>query len=139
MKISKINKEFLDLYYKKKLIAYEVYEDKVYLTNSYRLFVMNVDECILDLSKFKNVPLVKLCNDFGYQDGIITNTLYKDKYNMRLITSKDNLLNIKVNDKDLELFDNPEVKVIADNKPVLVYEKGELVGLIVPIKEYYYD
>ena len=136
MKISKINKEFLDLYYKKKLIAYEVYEDKVYLTDNYRLIVMNVDDCILDLSKFKNVPLVKLCNDFGYQDGIITNTLYQDKYNMRLITSKDNLLNIKVNDKYLELFDDPEVKVIADNKPVLVYENGELVGLIVPIKEY---
>ena len=136
MKTSKINKEFLNLYYKKKLIAYEVYEDKVYLTDSYRLFVMNVDECILDLSKFKNFPLVKLCNDFGYQDGIITNTLYKNKYNMRLITSKDNLLNIKVNDKYLELFDDPEVKVIADNKPVLVYENGELVGLIVPIKEY---
>ena len=135
MKISKINKEFLDLYYKKKLIAYEVYEDKVYLTDSYRLFVMNVDECILDLSKFKNVPLVKLCNDFEYQDGIITNTLYKDKYNMRLITDKDNLLNIKVNDKYLELFDDPDIKVIADDKPVLVYEKGELVGLIVPIKE----
>ena len=49
------------------------------------------------------------------------------------------LLNIKVNDKYLELFDDPEVKVIANNKPVLVYEKGELVGLIVPIKEYQYD
>ena len=136
MKISKINKEFLDLYYKKKLIAYEVYEDKVYLTDSYRLFVMNVDDCILDLSKFKNVPLVKLCNDFGYQDGIITNTLYKDKCNMRLITGKYNLLNIKVNDKYLELFDDPDIKVIDDNKPVLIYEKGELVGLIVPIKKY---
>lgn len=136
MKISKINKEFLDLYYKKKLIAYEVYEDKVYLTDSYSLFVMNVDECILDLSKFKNVPLVKLCNDFGYQDGIITNILYKDKYHMRLITGKDNLLNIKVNDKYLKLFDDPDIKVIGNNKPVLIYEKGELVGLIVPIKEY---
>ena len=55
---------------------------------------------------------------------------------MRLITGKDNLLNIKVNDKYLELFDDPDIKVIADNKPVLIYEKGELVGLIVPIKEY---
>ena len=136
MKISKINKEFLDLYYKKKLIGYEVYEDKVYLTDSYRLFVMNVNDCILDLSKFKNVPLVKLCNDFGYQDGIITNSLYKDKYNMRLITDKYNLLNIKVNDKYLELFDDPDIKVIDDNNPVLIYEKGELVGLILPIKEY---
>ena len=136
MKISKINKEFLNLYYKKKLIGYEVYEDKVYLTDSYRLFVMNVNDCILDLSKFKNVPLVKLCNDFGYQDGIITNSLYKDKYNMRLITDKYNLLNIKVNDKYLELFDDPDIKVIDDNNPVLIYEKGELVGLILPIKEY---
>ena len=43
---------------------------------------------------------------------------------------------LKVNDKYLELFDYPDIKVIADDKPVLIYEKGELVGLILPIKEY---
>ena len=138
MKINKINKEFLDLYYKKKLIAYEFDEEKgkIYLTDSYRLFVINYEDFIFRFDLFKKASLKGFCNDLGYQEGIITNTLYKDKYNMRLITGKDNLLNIKVNDKYLELFDDPEVKVIADNKPVLIYEKGELVGLILPIKEY---
>lgn len=138
MKINKINREFLDLYYKKKLIAYEFDEEKgkIYLTDSYRLFVINYEDFIFRFDLFKKASLKGFCNDSGYQEGIITNTLYKDKYNMRLITGKDNLLNIKVNDKYLELFDDPDVKVIADNKPVLIYEKGELVGLILPIKEY---
>ena len=137
MKISKINKEFLDLYYKKKLIAYEVYENKVYLTDSYRLFVMNVDDCILDLNKFRNVPLVKLCDDTNYKDGLITNGLIdSDKYTIRTLINKDNTIKVDVNDKYLKLFDDPEIKIIADNKPVLIYEKGELVGLILPIKEY---
>lgn len=137
MKISKINKEFLDLYYKKKLIAYEVYENKVYLTDSYRLFVMNVDDCILDLNKFRNVPLVKLCDDTNYEDGLITKGLIdSDKYTIRTLINKNNTIKVNVNDKYLKLFDDPDIKIIADNKPVLIYEKGELVGLILPIKEY---
>ena len=127
----------MDLYYKKKLIAYEVYENKVYLTDTYRLFVMNVDDCILDLSKFRNVPFVKLCDDTNYEDGLITNGLIdSDKYTIRTLINKNNTIKINVNDKYLKLFDNPDIKVIADNKPVLIYEKGELVGLILLIKEY---
>lgn len=137
MKINKINKEFLDLYYKKKLIAYEVYENKVYLTDSYRLFIMNVDECVLDLNKFRNVPLLKLCDDANYEKGLITNGLIdSDKYTIRTLINKDNTIKVNVNDKYLKLFDYPEVKVKDDHSPVLVYEKGELVGLILPIKEY---
>ncbi len=138
MKLSKINKEFIDLYYKKKLVAYEFDEEngKVYLTDSYRMFIINYEDFIFRFDLFRNVSLKKLCDDTNYQEGIITNTLCVDKYNMRIITDKDNLLNIKVNDKYLELFDNPEVKVLGEDKPVLIYEKGEIVGLILPIKVY---
>lgn len=138
MKISKINKEFLNLYYKKKLIASEIDYDngKIYITDSYRLYIINIEDMALNFQIFKEVSLKQLIDDTGYVDGIITNTIYNDVDNYRLITGKDNLLNIKVNNKYLELFDNPEVKIKNDHSPVLVYEKGELVGLILPIKEY---
>lgn len=138
MKIKKINKEFLDLYYKKKLIAYELDHDngKVYLTDSYRLYIINMEDMALNFQLFKPVSLKKLIDDTDYIDGIITNTIYNDNDNYRLITGKDNLLNIKVNDKYLDLFDNPEVKIKDNKSPVLVYENNEIVGLVMPIKEY---
>ncbi len=136
MKVRKINKEFLNLYYKKKLIAYEIDYDKgkVYITDSYRLYIINIEDMALNFQIFKTASLKQFIDDSGYVDGIITNTIYNDNY--RLITGKDNLLNIQVNDKFLDNFDEPEVKVLNENKPVLIYEKGELVGLVLPIREY---
>ena len=141
MKISKINKEFLNLYYKKKLIAYELDYDngKVYLTDIYRLYIINMEDMALNFQLFKPVSLKQLIDDTGYVDGIITNTIYNYKDNYRLITGligKDNLLHIKVNDKFLDLFDNPEVKIKDNKSPVLVYENNEIVGLVIPVKEY---
>lgn len=138
MKVSKINKEFLNLYYKKKLIAYEIDYDKgkVYLTDSYRLYIINIEDMALNFQIFKPVSLKQLLDDTGYVDGIITNTIYNDKDNYRLITGKDNLLNIRVNDKFLDFFDDPEVKVLDETKPVFIYERGELVGLVLPIRVY---
>lgn len=138
MKVSKINKEFLNLYYKKKLIAYEIDYDKgkVYLTDSYRLYIINIEDMALNFQIFKLASLKQLLDDTGYVDGIITNTIYNDKDNYRLITGKDNLLNIRVNDKFLDFFDDPEVKVLDETKPVFIYERGEFVGLVLPIRVY---
>lgn len=80
--------------------------------------------------------------DYGFDyDGFNTVESLKglidsDKYTIRTLINKDNTIKVNVNDKYLKLFDYPEVKVKDDHSPVLVYEKGELVGLILPIKEY---
>lgn len=141
MKINKINKEFLDLYYKKKLIACEIddYYGKVYLTDSYRLFILNIEDLALKLQLFRTCNLKKLLDDTGYEDGIITNGLVetetsKEKFTIRII--KNDNITVNVNDKYLKLFDNPKVKIKDDHSPVLIYENDELVGLILPIKEY---
>lgn len=138
MKIKKINKEFLDLYYKNKLIAYELDEDKgkVLLTDSYRLYILNIEDFILKYDILTPATLHTFLDDSGYFDGIITNEIYKEQYNLRLITGKDKLIHIKVNDKYLELFDNPSVKIKDEKSPVLIYENNELVGLILPIINY---
>jgi len=138
MKISKINKEFLDLYYKKKLIASEVDYDngKVYITDSYRLYIINIEDMALNFQIFKQVSLKQLIDDSNYEDGLITNNLIDGEYTIRTLINKDNTIKVNINDKYLRLFDNPDIKVKGDDKPVLVYEKGELVGLILPIKEY---
>lgn len=138
MKVSKINKEFLNLYYKKKLIACDIDYDigKVYITDGYRLYIINIEDMALNFQLFKPVSLKQLVDDTDYVDGIITNTIYNDKDNYRLISGKDNLLDIKVNDKFLDLFDDPEVKIKDNKSPVLIYENNEIVGLIMPVKEY---
>lgn len=138
MKIKKINKEFLDLYYKNKLVAYEFDEEngKIYLTDTYRAFIINYEDFVFRFDLFRQCKLKHLLDDTNYIDGIITNEIYRDVNDLRLITDKDKLLNIKVNNKYLDLFDNPEVKIKDELSPILVYENGVLVGLILPIKEY---
>lgn len=139
MKLKKINKEFMDLYYKKKLIAMEFDEEsgKIYLTDSYKLFVIKFEDFIFRFDLFREVSLKHFLDDSNYVDGVITNGLYtSNKVDLRIINSKDGLINIKVNNKYLEFFDNPEIKVKDEKSPVLIYENGECVGLILPVMEY---
>lgn len=140
MKVNKINKEFLDLIYKKKTIAMDFDEKngKVYLTDTYKLFVINFEDFIFRFDLFRKASLIGFNDDTNYLKGIITDVIYKDedKIEKRLITSEDGAINIKVNNKYLEYFDKPKVKVLSDDKPILIYENDKFVGLILPIKEY---
>lgn len=140
MKVNKINKEFLDLIYKKKTIAMDFDEEngKIYLTDTYKLFVINFEDFIFRFDLFRKASLIGFNDDTNYLKGIITDVIYKDedKIEKRLITSEDGAINIKVNNKYLEYFDKPKVKVLSDDKPILIYENDKFVGLILPIKEY---
>lgn len=138
MKLKKIQKEFLDLYYKGKTIAYEFDEEngKVYLTDTYRLYVINYEDFIFRFDLFRTASLKQFNIDEGYTEGIITNTIYSGDINTRLITNSDNTLNITINEKYLDLFDNPTVKIKSEDKPVLIYENDIFVGLVLPIRRY---
>ena len=139
MKIKKINKEFIDLYYKGKIVAMEFDEEsgKIYLTDSYRLYVIKYEDFIFRFDLFRKVKLKHFLDNTNYVDGVITNGLYtSDKNDLRIINSKDGLITIKVNNKYLDFFDNPKVKVKDEKSPVLIYENDECVGLILPVMEY---
>lgn len=134
MKVRKINEEFLKIYYRKKKIYYEKYEDHILLSDSYRIYKIKNDDCILDLTKFKEVNLHNFLDRQDYIVGNITDNIIDGKIKLRKITTED--FDVYINDNYLKLFDNPIVKVRADNEPILVYENDEIVGLILPIKIY---
>lgn len=134
MKVRKINEEFLKIYYRKEKIYYEKYEDYILLSDSYRIYKIKNDDCILDLTKFKEISLHKFLDRQDYIVGNITDNIIDGKIKLRKITTED--FDVYINDNYLKLFDNPIVKVRADNEPILVYENDEIVGLILPIKIY---
>lgn len=134
MKVRKINEEFLKIYYRKKKIYYEKYEDHILLSDSYRIYKIKNDDCILDLTKFKEVKLHNILDRQDYIVGNITDNIIDGKIKLRKITTED--FDVYINDNYLKLFDNPIVKVRADNEPILVYENDEIVGLILPVKNY---
>lgn len=134
MKVRKINEEFLKIYYKKEKIYYEKYEDYVLLSDSYRIYKIKNDDCILDLTKFKEIKLSKFLDDYDYVLGNITDNIIDIKIKLRKIATED--FDLYVNDNYLKLFDNPIVKVKSDDSPVLVYENDEIVGLILPVKSF---
>lgn len=133
MKINKVNEEFLKLYFKNKRVFYQKVNKYVYLSDSYRIYRLNEENCLLDTSKFIENHLENFMNCTNYKEGIITNELIVDKYKLRVIKTTEDK-RIYVNDNYLKLFDNPIVMVIDETSPIYVYEKDELVGMLLPIK-----
>lgn len=137
MKLAKINKEFLDLYYKKKLVAYELDEEngKVYLTDSYRMYIINYEDFIFRFDLFRRVTLKPLLSEDGYNEAEFTNNFKSiNGIIYRMIRNDNNEL--YVNNKYLDLFDNFTLKIKDNKSPVLVYENEELKGLVLPIREF---
>lgn len=134
MKVRKINEEFLKIYYRNEKIYYEKYEDHILLSDSYRIYKIKNDDCILDLTKFKEINLHNLLDRQDYVIGNITDNIIDGKIKLRKIITEH--FDLYVNDNYLKLFDNPVVKVKSDDSPVLVYENDIIVGLILPIKKF---
>ena len=141
MKIQKINKNLLDTYYKNKILYYQKLDDVCYVTDSYIAYKLPSSEFMLDTEKLKNRTFNYLFDDYDYVDGIETKTYEEIKANNKkilgvIIKNEEKNLEVIVNKKYLELFDDYTLKIKSDVSPVLVYEKGIVVGLILPIKRY---
>ena len=139
MKIQKINKNLLDTYYKNKILYYQKLDNICYVTDSYIAYKLPANEFMLDTEKLKNRAFDYLFNDNDYVDGIETKTYEEIKANNKkilgvIIKNEEKNLEVIVNKKYLELFDDYTLKIKSDVSPVLVYEKGIIVGLILPLK-----
>lgn len=135
MKINKVNEEFVKLYFKTKKVYYQKVDKYVYLSDSYKIYRLNEENCLLDTSKFIEAPLGKFMEDNQYNEGIITNELVVDKYKLRVIKTMEDKI-IYVNDNYLKLFDDPHVMVKDEISPIYVYEKDELVGVVLQLRWY---
>ena len=141
MKIQKINKNLLDTYYKNKILYYQKLDSICYVTDSYVAYKLPANEFMLDTEKLKNRAFDYLFNDYDYVDGIETKTYEEIRANNKkilgvIIKNEEKNLEVIVNKKYLELFEDYTLKIKSELSPVLVYEKGIIVGLILPIKMY---
>ena len=141
MKIQKINKTLLDTYYNNKILYYQKLNNICYVTDSYIAYKLPANDFMLDTEKLKNRTFDYLFDDYDYVDGIETKTYEEIKSNNKkllgvIIKNEEKNLEVIVNKKYLELFEDYTLKIKSDVSPVLVYEKGIVVGLILPIKRY---
>ena len=139
MKIQKINKNLLDTYYKNKILYYQKLDDVCYVTDSYIAYKLPANEFMLDTEKLINCTFNNLFDDYDYVDAVETKTYEEIKSNNKkllgvIIKNEEKNLEVIVNKKYLELFDDYTLKIKSELSPVLVYEKGIIVGLILPIK-----
>lgn len=139
MKVTKLNKELLNLYYKtdKKIYAQIVHDD-IYVTDSYRVWKLKYDDFMLDVNKLKTTDLAHFFNEDGYIPAIKTNRLVQqnDSITGIYLRSEESDFEVLINIKYLDMFENYTLKIKGESQPVLVYEHNELVGLIVPMKQY---
>ena len=141
MKIQKINKNLLDTYYKNKILYYQKLDNICYVTDSYIAYKLPANEFMLDTEKLKNRAFDYLFNDNDYVDGIETKTYEEIKANNKkilgvIIKNEEKNLEVIINKKYLELFEDYTLKIKSEVSPVLVYEKGIIVGLIMPMRKY---
>lgn len=139
MKVQKLNKELLNLYYKtdKKIYA-QLVQDKVYVSDSYRVWILKYDDFMLDMNKLKTTDLAHFFNEDGYTLAHKENQLveYKDGTIGVYLTSEEKDFEVLINKKYLDMFENYTLKIKSEHELVLVYEHDELVGLIVPMRQY---
>lgn len=141
MKIQKINKNLLDTFYKNKILYYQKLDDICYVTDSYIAYKLPANEFMLDTEKLKNRSFNYLFDDYDYVEAVVTKTYEEIKVNNKkllgvIIKNEEKNLEVMVNKKYLELFEDYTLKIKSEISPVLVYEKGIIVGLILPIKRY---
>ena len=139
MKVQKLNKELLNLYYKtdKKIYA-QLVQDKVYVSDSYRVWILKYDDFMLDINKLKTTDLAHFFNEDGYVPAYKTNQLVDMKNGIVgvYIKSEESDFEALINQKYLDTFEKYTLKIKSEIQPVLVYEHDELVGLIIPMRQY---
>lgn len=138
MKVTKLNKELLNLYYKKdKKIYAQIVHDKIYVTDSYRAWILKYDDFMLDMNKLKTTDLAHFFNEDGYIPGHKTNQLVEMEGLVGVyVKSEEQDFEVLINQKYLDIFENYTLKIKSETQPVLVYENDEVVGLILPMRTY---
>jgi len=139
MKIQKLNKELLNLYYKKdKRIYAQLVHDYVYVSDSYRVWKLKYDDFMLDMNKLKTTDLAHFFNEDGYIPGFKTDRLVEMKNGIVgvYIKSEESDFEVSINSKYLDTFENYTLKIKGEYEPVLVYEHDELVGLLMPLRKF---
>lgn len=137
MDVKGINKYFIDLIMKGKKVTYGEYNDKIAITDSYILYLINKEDIYFNLQKCNFLANIKniIPDENNYIYGYLNDTIQIDKkYNLRFIINKDENINCTINEKYIKYIKNASYKIRNDSSPILFYINDELSGLICPIK-----
>lgn len=129
-----INKYYFNLLLKGDKVFYTIMDDKIYLSDSYIISIINKDDFLLNIEKLINVDL-RICfnklNEFDYRN---IKTWYAHEDIISLLD--DNNYKVNINKKYFKLYHDMSFKIFENIKPVIVYNNDEIIGLILPIKVY---
>ena len=133
MKVTdKINKYYFNLLLKKKEVYQKVVNGKVYLSDKCIISIIDYNDSLIGYSYCNNkAPLKEFIDNIDLHDYIdVTNTLIGLNY--------VKLNSVTIDPKYFTLYKGCQFKinVTSDIKPVLVYDNENLIGFILPCKEY---
>ena len=129
-----INKYYFNLLLKGDKVFYTIIDDKIYLSDSYIISIINKDDFLLNIEKLINVDLrifFNKLNEFDYRN---IKTWYGHEDIISLLD--DNNYKVNINKKYFKLYHDMSFKIFENIKPVIVYNNDEIIGLILPIKVY---
>lgn len=145
MKIKNIHAEILKLYYSNKgaVLLYDCDDRIVVVLEGSRIFLVEKSKFMLDSSKLidTNVNSQRQIKEMlngckGYEFAELTNEV-RISDSFERIKIKNDEKYAWVNRKSLKNFDNEATyRVLNAMAPVRVFENGDLVGLIMPIRVY---
>lgn len=129
-----INKFLFDYLVKEDKVFYYIKDEKVYLSDSYFIGIIPEDDFILSQEKCNNVDLTKFVESLNIEDYHKVKTWYGKEQFIFLLD--DNDCKITLQKKYFKMFKDYELYIWEDNKPILCLDGEEVVGLILPVKEY---
>lgn len=129
-----INKFLFDYLVKEDKVFYYIKDERVYLSDSYFIGIIPEEDFILSSEKCNNVDLTKFVESLNIEDYHKVKTWYgKDQY---IFLLDDNNYKITLQKKYFKMFMDYDLYVWQDNKPILCLDGEEVIGLILPVKEY---
>ena len=129
-----INKFYFDKLLKKEKVFYQIVDDKIYLSDSYSIAILNRDEFVLNINLLNETNLDKFINNIDI-DSYINIIDFKQNRDKTYTLYGNNIVEL-IDKKYLKLFESlKDIRIKTDLSPILFYDK-ELRGFVLPIKVY---
>ena len=132
----KINKFYLNKIIKNEKVFIKKVDNKILLSDSYSISIVDDKDFIYNSELFKEVSLDSFIDKLQVEDYQVIDSWYV--LENKVVVLKYRGLDVLIDKKYMSLFfdKNIIIKIIGDNKPVLFYEGSIIRGFVLPIKKY---
>ena len=135
--MNKIEKRLNDFYYKlaknEQRVFYKIDEDLIYLSDSYNISILDKTNNLLNYDKMINAELDKFLSNLNIDDYKPVKDFYIKENLVYLLN--DNL-KVCIDKKYMKLYENLDIYILEETKPVIFKLEDNIIGFVLPIKEY---